>query len=116
MNIAVLKRIGLTESEIKVYFALMKLGLSSTGPIIKESTINHSKIYFVLKKLEDKGLASHVIKSNTTYYQSSDPANFLEYIQSKIDVPTFFFFSDDIAWVKENIKVENNSYYIDWNS
>lgn len=48
---------------------------------------------------------------NVDYYN-----NAIEYIQSKIDVPTFFFFSDDIAWVKENIKVENNSYYIDWNS
>jgi hypothetical protein len=27
----------------------------------------------------------------------------------------FFFFSDDIAWVKENIQVEN-AEYIDWNT
>lgn len=37
-------------------------------------------------------------------------------IQEKINSPVFFFFSDDIEWVKENLQVENNSYYIDWNT
>lgn len=83
MDTKILERIGLTESEIKVYFALTKIGSSSTGAIIQESQINHSKVYLVLKKLENKGLVSHVIKNNTTYYQASDPANFLEYVKQK---------------------------------
>lgn len=40
-----LEVLGLSINEKKVYLALLKLGESSTGPIIKESKINASKIY-----------------------------------------------------------------------
>ena len=35
-------------------------------------------------------------------------------ISQKVKDPEFFFFSDDINWVKENLEV-NKSHYIDWN-
>lgn len=30
--------------------------------------------------------------------------------------PVFFFFSDDIDWVKKNIKTKFNNVYVDWNT
>ncbi len=83
MNINLLEEIGLTESEIKVYFALMKLGSASTGPIIEKAKINHSKIYIILNKLIDKGLVSFVIKNKVKIYQDSDPDNLKRYLRSK---------------------------------
>ena len=83
MDLKRLENIGLTESEIKVYFALMKLGSASTGPIIKEAKINHAKIYLILSKLQNKGLISYVIKNNVKYFQASDPANLVEYVKNK---------------------------------
>lgn len=47
----------------------------------------------------------------TEYYQRA-----IEHIQHHIENPIFFFFSDDIDWVKENIKTNNQSYYVDWNT
>jgi hypothetical protein len=45
------------------------------------------------------------------YYQQA-----IAYMRSKINNPQFFFFSDDIQWVKENLKTwNNNDIYIDWN-
>lgn len=38
----------------------------------------------------------------------------VEHIQSRIDNPRFFVFSDDMLWVKENIKL-NNAVYVDIN-
>ena len=38
-NYEFLRRIGLTESEIKVYLALLKLGASSKGKLVKEAKI-----------------------------------------------------------------------------
>jgi hypothetical protein len=38
----------------------------------------------------------------------------IDMINDKVDHPVFFIFSDDIAWVRENINPQN-SYFIDWN-
>lgn len=37
-----------------------------------------------------------------TYYEKT-----IEYIKQKNESPTFFIFSDDIEWVKENLKIDN---------
>jgi len=80
MNLNLLKQAGLTEGEIKVYLALLELGLSTTGNIIKKSNIAKSIVYPILEKLEKKGLASHIIKSKTMHFQASSPEKIIEYI------------------------------------
>ena len=45
------------------------------------------------------------------YYQKA-----INIMKQKLDNPKFFFFSNDMEWVKANIQLENvDSYYIDWN-
>ena len=75
--------IGLTKSEISVYFALLELGSSSTGPIIKKANIASGKAYLILDKLIIKGLVTYVIKSGTKYYQAKDPERLLDYLKEK---------------------------------
>lgn len=75
--------IGLTKSEISVYFALLDLGSSTTGPIIKKAGIASGKAYLILDKLIMKGLVTHVIKSGTKYYQAKDPERLLDYLRDK---------------------------------
>jgi len=83
MDTAVLKDIGLNESEIKVYFALLELESSTVGPIVEKAKVPDSKIYSILEKLKEKGLASFVIKNNVRHYQASDPKTLLALIQEK---------------------------------
>ncbi len=64
-----LTEIGLTKSEIAVYFALLELGSSTTGPIIKKANIASGKAYLILDKLAQKGLVTYSIKSKTKNYQ-----------------------------------------------
>ena len=45
------------------------------------------------------------------YYKSS-----ISYIYTKITDPIFFIFSDDIEWVKENLKLDSERYYISGNN
>jgi len=45
-----LTEIGLTKSEIAVYFALLELGSSTTGPIIKKAEICQGNILLFLSK------------------------------------------------------------------
>ncbi len=81
----ILTDIGLTKSEIAVYFALLELGSSTTGPIIKKAKIASGKAYLVLDKLLLKGLVTYTIKSGTKYFQAKDPEMLLDYLKEKED-------------------------------
>lgn len=78
-----LRKIGLTESEIKVYLALIKLGTSSKGNLIKESKIAPSKIYEITDKLIDKGLCSTVIKNGVKHFMGAPPVRIRDYLHKK---------------------------------
>src|SRR3989344_1947194 len=78
-----LRKIGLTESEIKVYLALMKLGISSKGNLIKESKIAPSKIYEITDKLIDKGLCSIIVKNGVRYFSGAPPVRIRDYLRKK---------------------------------
>jgi len=73
MDLELLKEIGLTESETKVYLALLELGSTTKGPIVDKSQVASSKIYELLEKLIQKGLASFVVKSGTKYFEAAPP-------------------------------------------
>ena len=64
MDTGLLESVGLTKSEAKVYLALLELGSSSKGPIVKRSGVASSKVYELLDKLIAKGLVSIVVKAN----------------------------------------------------
>lgn len=78
-----LRKIGLTDSEIKVYLALIRLGTSSKGNLIKESKITSSKIYEITDKLIDKGLCSIVIKNGVKHFMGAPPVRIRDYLGKK---------------------------------
>jgi len=80
-----LSEIGLTNSEIKLYFAMLRLGSSSKGALIKESRIAASKIYEVADKLLDKGLCSVVIKNGVKNFMPAPPARIKNFLKVKGD-------------------------------
>lgn len=83
MDTKILNQIGLNDSEIRVYFALLELDESSVGPIIEKAKVQDSKIYVILDKLIEKGLASFIVKNNVKHYQASDPKNLIELLDNK---------------------------------
>lgn len=83
MDKEILRKIGLTEGEIKVYGALVKVGRSSTGPIMDKSGISSSKVYLILEKLIQKGLVSFMIENNVKKFQVTNPNNILEYLEKQ---------------------------------
>lgn len=78
-----LKQLGLTEGEAKVYQALLKIGSTTVGPLVKESKVSYSKIYEVTNRLLKKGLISYVIKEKTKYFQAAEPHRILDYLKEK---------------------------------
>jgi sugar-specific transcriptional regulator TrmB len=83
MDTEILRKIGLTNGEIKVYRALAELGQASTGPIMNKSGISSSKVYLILEKLIQKGLVSFVIENNVKKFQVANPENIRTYLEKK---------------------------------
>ncbi|MBU0628821.1 MAG: hypothetical protein KKC75_06535 [Nanoarchaeota archaeon] len=83
MDTSSLRNIGLTDSEIKVYLALLDLGSTTKGPIVDKSKVASSKIYELLEKLTQKGLVSTIIRSGVKYFESAPPKRLLDYIKEK---------------------------------
>lgn len=79
----ILLEIGLTGNEIKVYLTLLKLGSTTTGPIIKKTGIHTSKVYDALNRLTEKGLVSYIVKANIKYFKAVDPERLLDFIVEK---------------------------------
>ncbi len=82
-NLQALEEIGLTKSEIKVYLALLKLGPSTTGPIINEAHIANSKAYSLLDKLTEKGLVTYYLSDNHKFFKAAPPYTIRDFIAQK---------------------------------
>jgi len=80
-----LKKIGLTDGECQVYEALVNLGTSSTGKIVKKANIGSSKVYEVLQRLQNKGLVSHIVKNGVKYFDATPPERLIDFLEEKKD-------------------------------
>ncbi|MDD9954459.1 MAG: hypothetical protein OXR66_09080 [Candidatus Woesearchaeota archaeon] len=84
MNILeTLEQLGMTKGEATVYAALLELGPSSVGPILKRTTISHSNIYEILKRLQAKGIVTVIQKSNVKQFQAVSPGNLTNFLAKK---------------------------------
>ncbi len=78
MEIGLLKELGLTENEIKIYTFLLKNGPITTGPIIKETKIVNSRVYESLNSLISKGFVIYNIQKDGKHFEALDPKNLLK--------------------------------------
>jgi HTH-type transcriptional regulator, sugar sensing transcriptional regulator len=81
MDKKILEKIGLTEGESKVYLALLRLGTTTIGNIIKEANVSNSKVYDILDRLSKKGLVGTVIINNRRNFEPKDPKRLKEFIE-----------------------------------
>lgn len=79
MDLEILEKIGLTKSEIRIYLALLKLGSTTTGPLLKETGLHRSRVYDGLQRLINRGLVSFVVKANRKYFSAADPSRLVDY-------------------------------------
>jgi sugar-specific transcriptional regulator TrmB len=78
-----LLNIGLTKNEVKIYLALLKIGKSQSGSLVKESKISSGKIYETLNKLIDKGLVEFSVENGIKKFIASDPESLLIYMNER---------------------------------
>jgi len=99
-----LRRIGLSESDIKVYLTLLKLGKSNVTRIAEESGVHRTNIYSILDKLKDMGLVSYFHEDNKMKFKITDPENLLNYIKESEEAIQALI--PDLKRIQETVKEE----------
>ncbi len=83
MDLQNLKELNLTKGEIKVYEAVLELGISTLNKIQEKTGIERRNIYDILNKLIEKGLISYTTEKGKKTYQLTSPNKLLEEIEKK---------------------------------
>jgi HTH-type transcriptional regulator, sugar sensing transcriptional regulator len=83
MDIEILEKIGLSKAEIKVYLALLGLGSVSSGKIVQETNFRKSTVYESIKRLQDKGLVSYIIKDGMKHFEAANPDRVIDFIEEQ---------------------------------
>ncbi len=83
IDMEMLKSIGLSPNEIKVYIALLKLGSAPATEIMRKSEIYRANVYDALEKLMEKGLVSSVLRVNKKHFECAPPKNLLDILKER---------------------------------
>ncbi len=78
-----LRRVGLTDGEVRVYLALLHLGQTPVGPVIREARVSSSKIYEILDKLVQKGLATTVQQGGKRQCRVTSPRKIFDLLKAR---------------------------------
>lgn len=83
MDKSLLREIGLTDCEIKIYLSLLSLGATSAGRIVEETGIYRKNLYDGLNKLIEKGLVTYVVENKIKIFQPKSPENLVTYLEEE---------------------------------
>lgn len=83
MNTSILKEIGLTDNEIKIYLYLLKSEAKTAYEIGKDTDIYRVHVYDKLEQLMNKGLVSHVYKGSKKYFKADSPSKLKDFLEDK---------------------------------
>ena len=78
-----LREVGLSLNESKVYEALLQIGESSVQTISLKSKVHRRNVYDSLAKLVEKGLASEVFAKGEKTFRAVNPQKLLELLKEK---------------------------------
>jgi len=78
-----LREIGLSHNEARVYEALLQTGEASVQAISLKSKVHRRNVYDSLNKLMEKGLASEVFIKGEKNFKAINPRRLLELIKEK---------------------------------
>ncbi len=84
MDTTILRKIGLSEQEIKIYLVLLRFGVSTATKIASETNIDRATTYRFLAVLTEKGLVSSFITNNITYFNAAHPTKLCDDLKEKL--------------------------------
>ena len=83
MHQEILKEIGLSPNEAKIYETLLKAGQSTVQQISDKSKVHRRNVYDSLSKLTEKGLVSESFTKGEKNFKATEPTRLLDLIKEK---------------------------------
>ncbi len=83
MKEEILKSLGLSDKEIKIYLSNLQLGTSLVQNIANFAGLNRTSAYDLLKSLEQKGFVSYTIQSGKRLYQATKPNKLIDLLKER---------------------------------
>lgn len=83
MDTEVLKKIGLSDNEIRIYLSLLKTGPSTAYEIGKKTGIYRVHVYDKLEQLMGKGLVTYVVQGAKKSFRATAPVKLKHYLEEK---------------------------------
>jgi sugar-specific transcriptional regulator TrmB len=80
-----LREIGLSPNEARVYEALLKIGQTSVQTISNKSGVHRRNVYDALQKLTEKGLVSQIFIKSEKNFKAINPNRLLSLLKEKED-------------------------------
>ena len=80
-----LKEFGLTDNEVKIYLALLRLGAASPAQIAERTGFSRSYVYDALERMLEKQIVSYVLKNNKKHYLATDPKRLEELFKRRLE-------------------------------
>lgn len=83
MDLSLLKQLGFSDKQAKVYMALLRLGPSSVRQLAEESGMNRGTTYDALKWMQDVGVVTFYKKESKQHFVAENPEKLNRLIQRK---------------------------------
>jgi sugar-specific transcriptional regulator TrmB len=85
MDIATLKKLGLSDKEIKTFLKLLEYGAISVRGLAELTGLNRGTTYDILKKLQGIGLVSYYHQETKQRFVAEEPGRLIKLVQEKED-------------------------------
>lgn len=85
MDLSLMKELGFSDGQVKVYSAILEIGISTLNKIQEKTGIERRNIYDILNKLIERGLVSYTEENGKRTYQCAHPNKISEEIKKKQD-------------------------------
>lgn len=79
----ILQEFGLTESESKVYLALLENGPSLAGQLSRKTGVHRRNVYDITERLIKKGLIGYILKNNRRFFEAVNPQRLNEILSER---------------------------------
>ena len=95
MDVTILKKLGLSDKEIKVYLALLEYGAISVRGLADITDLNRGTVYDILKRLQELGLVGYYHHETKQKFTAEKPEKLINLLKTQ---------EERIVELKSNLK------------